>query len=165
MKKVLFLIVIAGLFISCKKEPITPGNYKLVEPTEDTTNWQNQYTNGGTVPTWGTSNDTNEVFGTTWVLTYLQIGFSTPPLPSDTIRFVSNISYTINGGAVKPYTLTAGIGTSSKSLTLNYHYPFGSGNYVGQVANTFVSDGMILNCEFINTNTTTIMVRASFTKL
>lgn len=164
---IIFGFLITSLFGSCKKEEITPGNYTTTVPPVDTTNWQTSYTNGGTIPSWGngTSNDTNEVVGTVWVLTYLQIGFSTPPLPVDTIRFIDNITYTINGGGGKPYTLTSGVATSSKSLTLNYHYPFGSGNYVGQVSSTFVTDAVILNCEFINTNTTTTTVRASFAKI
>lgn len=159
------IILLGSLFTSCKKDNITPGNYKTVTPPIDTTHWQTQYSNGGTVPTWNAGGDTNVAVGTTWVLTYLQVGFSTPPLPIDTIRFISNTSYTINNGGAKPYTLTAGVATSSKALTLNYHYPFGSGNYVGQVSSTFVTDGVILNCEFVNTNTTTTTVRASFTKL
>lgn len=165
MNKLIFLFGLIMLFASCKKDEITPGNYKTSPPPVDTSHWQNQYGNGGTLPTWTSGSDTNVAVGTTWVLTYLQVGFSTPPLPIDTIRFINNNSYTINGGSVRPYTLTAGVATSSKSLTLNYHFPFGSGNYVGQVATTFVTDGVILNCEFVNTNTTTTTVRASFSKI
>ncbi len=166
-KSILFLVslVIVILLASCKKDSITPGNYKLQSPPVDTSHWQNQYSNGGTVPNGGSTTTPNEVAGTTWVLTYIQIGYSNPTLPIDTIRFIDNTNYTINGGTYKPYQLTAGIGVSSKSLTLNYHYPFGSGNYTGEVAPTFVSDGLILNCEFINTNTTTTKVRASFKKI
>ena len=161
----LFILILSCVcFISCKKEEITPGNYQTTQPVTETTNWQDQYGNGGTVPTW-TNSDTNEIIGTTWVLTFLQIGFSTPPLPIDTIRFINTTTYTINGGTPKPYTLTTGVGVNSKSLTLNYHYPFGSGNYVGEVASSFVSDGVILNCEFTNTNTTTTTIKASFIKL
>ena len=166
MKKIITLVSIICLVYSCKKEAITPGNYKVVPTQQDTSHWQSQYSSGGVLPNWGGgSNVNNEVYGTKWVLTYLQVGFSSPPLPIDTILFVNNTHYTINSGAVKPYTLTSGVGVSSKSLTLYYHYPFGSGHYSGQVSSSFVSDGVILNCEFVNINTSTTKVRASFNKI
>lgn len=151
------------LFSSCTKEPI--GHYELADPIVDTSHWQNDYSNGGDLPTWGTGGQDNELVGTTWVLTYLQIGFSIPPLPIDTVRFLTNTNYTINSGSVRTYQLTNNVTLSSKTLTLNYHYPFGSGNYSGEVASTFVSDGVILNCEFLNINSTTTTVRASFQKI
>jgi len=163
---VLFGVLVMTGFASCKKEVITPGNYILGQPSVDTTNWQSLYGDSGTVPTWSNNSSTpNELVGTKWVLTYLQIGFSTPPLSVDTIYFVNNTEYTINTGAVRTYQLSVGVTLSSKSLTLNYHYPFGSGNYTGEVASTFVSDGVILNTEFLNTNSSTTTVRASFLKL
>jgi len=160
----LLLITLFSIY-SCKKE-VTPGNYTLGQPTTDTTTWQWQYTYGGVLPNWGSGSLTNELVGTKWVLTYLQIGFSTPPLPIDTIRFVNNVNYTINNdGITRTYQLYNGVTVSSKTLVLNNHYPFGSGNYSGQVSSTFVAEGIILNCEFVNTNTTTTTVRASFLKL
>ncbi len=162
---ILGFILSIFLLASCKKDSITPGNYKTTPAPIDTNHWQNQYTNGGVLPTNTSNSGANEVVGTTWVLTYLQIGFSTSPLPIDTIRFITNNQYSINSGAVRPYNLSTSAGVSSKSLTLNYHYPFGSGNYSGQVASTFVADGVILNCEFVNTNTSTTKVRASFKKI
>ncbi len=160
----LLLLFIISL-ISCSKEPITPGNYTISEEYLDTSSWQTGYKSGGVLPIWTDSLDSNELVGTRWVLTYLQVGFSNPPLPIDTVYFINNVKYTINSGSQRTYQLSSGITTSSKTLVLNYHYPFGSGNYVGQVASTFVSDGVILNCEFKNTNTTTTVVRASFSKL
>jgi hypothetical protein len=150
---------------SCKDD-IKPGNYTLGQPSTDTTTWQWQYTYSGVLPNWGSGSINNELVGTKWVLTYLQIGFSTPPLPIDTIRFVSNVNYTINNdGITRTYQLSNGLIVSSKTLTLNNHYPFGSGNYSGQVSSTFVTEGVILNCEFVNINTTTTTVRASFLRL
>lgn len=163
---ILFGFLLASLFTSCKKEEITLGNYTLGNQPSNTNNWQTQYSNGGVVPNWGGSGSVpNEVVGTRWVLTYLQVGLATPPLPVDTIYFVDNVNYTINSGSYRTYQLSNGVTTSSKTLTLNYHFPFGSGNYSGEVAPTFVSDGVILNCEFHNTNTTTTTVRASFLKI
>ena len=166
MKNLSFIFLFGFILVSCSKEDMTPGSYKPSQPEpEDTTSWQSLYQDAGTLPNWSGGNQSNELVGTTWVLTHLQIGLTTQPLPIDTIRFINNIYYTINSGAVRTYQLSAGVATSSKSLTLNYHYPFGSGNYKGEVASTFVSDGVIYNCEFYNTNTSTMMVRATFIKL
>ncbi len=162
--KIYFLIGCLFCLIACKKDSITPGNYQAPQtPIADTSNWQNQYSNGGVLPNWGNGAD-NELVGTIWVLTNIQTSFSSV-LPIDTIRFISNTNYTINSGSVRTYTLTTGVTLSSKTLTLNYHYPFGSGNYAGEVASTFVSDGVIINCEFTNINSPASIVRAWFTKL
>jgi hypothetical protein len=166
MKKLSFIFLLSFILVACSKEKITPGSYTQGQPQpEDTTSWQSLYEDAGVLPSWGNVNQTNELVGTTWVLTHLQIGLTTQPLPIDTVRFINNIHYTINSGAVRTYQLSVGVATSSKSLTLNYHFPFGSGNYKGEVASTFVSDGVIYNCEFYNTNTSTMMVRASFVKI
>ena len=169
MKKILSLLVVSSLmfFMSCQKDTIVPGNYTPKPEAKDTTKWQTNYTNSGVIPTFNsTSSSTpNELVNTKWVLTFLQIGFSTPPLPIDTIYFVDNTHYTINSGSNRTYSLVNNVALSSKTLTLNFHYPFGSGNYSGQVAQTFVTDGVILNTEFVNTNTSTITVKASFLKL
>jgi hypothetical protein len=166
MKNLRFIFLLSVILVSCSKEDMTPGSYKPSQPPpQDTTSWQSTYEDAGTIPNWGSGSQTNELVGTTWVLTNLQIGLTTQPLPIDTIRFVNNIYYTINSGSVRTYQLSSGVATSSKSLTLNFHYPFGSGNYKGEVSPTFVSDGVIYNCEFYNTNTSTMMVRASFIKL
>ena len=166
MKNLGFIFLLSVILVSCSKEDMTPGSYKPSQPpAQDTTSWQSTYEDAGTLPNWGSGSQTNELVGTTWVLTHLQIGLTTQPLPIDTIRFVNNIYYTINSGSVRTYQLSSGVATSSKSLTLNFHYPFGSGNYKGEVSPTFVSDGVIYNCEFYNTNTSTMMVRASFIKL
>lgn len=166
MKNLGFIFLLSVILVSCSKEDMTPGSYKPSQPPDqDTTSWQSTYEDAGTLPNWGSGSQTNELVGTTWVLTHLQIGLTTQPLPIDTIRFVNNIYYTINSGSVRTYQLSSGVATSSKSLTLNFHYPFGSGNYKGEVSPTFVSDGVIYNCEFYNTNTSTMMVRASFIKL
>jgi len=150
---------------SCGKNEITPGNYTITPEAIDTSNWQYQYTYAGVLPNWGNNQLSNELVGTRWVLTFLQIGFSFPPLPIDTVDFISNQYYTINGGAVKTYQLTSNVGISSKTLILNYHYPFGSGNYAAQVASTFVEDGVISLAQFVNTNTPTYTIIATFTRI
>ena len=152
------------LLLSCKKDAITPGNYTTTPATPDTSHWQNQYTSGGTLPTWTTGITNNELVGTTWVLTNLQTSFSSV-LPIDTVRFIDNTYYTINSGAVKTYQLSSGVASNSKTLTLNFHFPFGSGNYSGEVASTFVTDKAMNNVEFKNIQTTSTTVRAWFIRL
>ncbi len=164
MVKFIVYSALAILLFSCKKEPITPGNYTTTAPLPDTSHWQNQYGNGGTLPTWGNGNSNNELVGTKWVLTNLQTGFSTM-LPIDTIRFISNTYYTINSGAVKTYQFSSGVASNSKTLTLNYHFPFGSGNYSGEVASTFVTDSVMNNVEFKNIQNTATIVRAWFVRI
>lgn len=159
---IVFGMLLVNTLTSCKKESIKPGNYDLVKPNQQINNVD--YIDGGTMPnTNGVKK--NELNGTKWVLTYLQIGLSTPPLPIDTLKFVNNNTYVINSGTARTYSLYNNVGTSSKTLILNNHYPFGSGNYAGEIANTFASDGVILNTEFINTNTKTIKIIASFKKI
>jgi hypothetical protein len=158
------LFVILSLFASCNKEPITPGNYKAgTLPVDDTTTWQWQYGNGGTLPNWG-GNQGNDLVGTKWVLTKVMSGFATT-YPNDTIAFVSNTNYTCNNNAVRPYQITAGVASTNKTLSLYYFYPFGGSHYSGEVGQFFVTDGVINNCEFMNIQNTTSTVKAWFVKI
>lgn len=164
VKYIVYLALIILLF-ACKKDAITPGNYTTTPAQQDTSHWQNQYGNGGTLPSWGSGNSTNnELVGTRWVLTNLQTSFSSV-LPIDTVRFIDNTYYTINSGAVKTYQFSSGVASNSKTLTLNYHFPFGSGNYSGEVASTFVTDSVINNVEFTNIQNTSTTVRAWFVRI
>jgi len=152
------------LLASCKKEPITPGNYNPnVDPPEDTTTWVWQYGNGGTLPNWS-PNQNNDLYGTTWVLTKVVTAFATS-YPNDTIRFVGNTNYTLNNGAIRPYQLSSSAGSTNKTLALYYFAPFGGSHYSAQVGYYFVSDGFIANAEFTNIQNTTMTVKAWFTKL
>ena len=158
------LFLILSLFVSCSKEPITPGSYQAgTLPVEDTTTWQWQYSNGGTLPNWGI-NQGNDLVGTKWVLTKVMSGFATT-YPNDTIVFVSSTNYTCNNNAVRPYQLTAGVASTNKTLSLYYFYPFGGSHYSGEVGQFFVSDGVINNCEFINIQNTTSKIKAWFVKI
>jgi len=157
-------IILIMLLYSCEKEPIVPGSY-VAKPEKQDSIIPIEYIDGGTLPNFGNNLTPNEISGSRWVLTFLQIGFSTPPLPIDTVYFVDNTHYTINSGSNRTYQFYSGVSTSSKTLTLNYHYPFGSGNYTGQIAPTFMTDSLILNTEFTNTNTSTITVKASFKRI
>lgn len=159
------IIGLAVLIVSCEKEPITPGNYSAGTPTPpDTTTWQWQYGNGGTLPNWGSGTQTNELVGTVWVLTKVVNGFATS-YPNDTIKFVNNTNYTLNNGAVRPYQLSSSAGSTNKTLALYYFAPFGGSHYSAQVGFYFVSDGFMNNAEFTNIQNTTATTRAWFVKL
>lgn len=161
IKLLTITILISLLFSSCTKQSVTIGNYTNVNPPSQ--NNQTNYINGGNVPT-STVTSSNVAVGTNWVISYLKVGFTTMSVPLDTIRFVDNQYYTINNGAVKPYQLTNGA-LSSYNLVLNFFYPFGSGNYSGEVSLTFVTDGVINFCQFTNINSTQQTVIASFIKI
>lgn len=165
MKKIALIFSLVILITSCKKEAITPGNYTAGTPTpQDTSTWQWQYQNGGTLPNWGGGNQTNELVGTTWVLTKVVTAFATS-YPNDTIRFITNTNYTLNSGAVRPYQLTSGVASTNKTLSLYYFAPFGGSHYSGEVGQYFVSDAVINNCEFKNIQNTTSLVKAWFVKI
>lgn len=171
IKSVGFIILISfglflflSLFASCKKEPITPGNYQAGKvPPEDTTTWQWQYGNGGTLPNWN-GNQLYDLVGTKWVLTKVVTGFATT-YPNDTIKFINNNNYVLNSNAARPYQISAGVASTNKTLTLYYFYPFGGSHYSGEVGQFFVTDGVINNCEFMNIQNSTSTVRAWFVKL
>ena len=162
MKKIILTLFPICLFLCCKKEPITPGSYKLgKEPEKDTSTWVWQFPDNGILPNWGNPNPKNELNGTIWILTKHVTQFATVQ-SNDTIRFVDNRYYTINNGAVIPYTLSSGVSTTSKTLTLYYFYPFGSGHFSGQVSQNFITDGVISNSEFKNIETTNTLIKAWF---
>lgn len=156
---VLALIGIALLLSSCKKEDYTP--YEIVEETQDTTHWQDGYTNGGTL-TGGSYS--NPLIGTKWVLTKYVSAFATE-YPNDTIEFISNNTYKLNGGGDRPYTLSNIPSSTNYDLTLNYFSPFGGSHYSGNVGYYFVDDGEINNIEFTNIQNTSMTIRAWFEKM
>ena len=164
MKKLLFLFVIILSFASCKKEePLVPMEQVPDEVYADSTAWQDQYNNGGTLPT-GSSNGTNDLVGTTWVLTKMVSSFATE-YPNDTIRFTSNTEFTLNGGAVRPYQLNSLPSSTNYDLSLYYFSPFGGSHYSGQVGFYFVDDAEINNVEFEDIQNTNSTIRAWFIKL
>jgi hypothetical protein len=169
-KDIIYVIKSVGLFLflslfpSCNKEPITPGNYKAgTLPVDDTTTWEWQYTNGGTLPN-NTGNQLYDLVGTKWLLTKVVTAFSTS-YPNDTLKFINNNNYILNSNAVRPYQISAGVASTNKTLTLYYFYPFGGSHYSGEVGQFFVTDGVINNCEFMNIQNTTSTVKAWFVKI
>jgi hypothetical protein len=127
--------LICLLMASCKKEPITPGNYKWVEPPVDTTNWQDDYYNGGTLPNWGNGNTVeNNISGTNWVLIDVYYNYA-HVTKNDTVHFISNNKYTIGSDTTKyTYSLYETMGNST--LQLNMFIPI---NGLNLSANNFTS--------------------------
>jgi hypothetical protein len=160
MKK---LILIFGLFLSitsCKKYE---GSYQQIPDPVDTTAWQDDYTSGGVLPGGGTQTP-NTIVGTQWVLVKVVSAFSTN-YPNDTITFISSNRYVLNQNAQRPYTLSMITGSTNKSLTLDFFYPFGGSNYSGQIGQYAVEDGMMSNIEFVDLQNNTATIRAWFVKI
>ena len=160
--KNLFIVLLAVLVLtSCQKEDF--GQYQTVpENTYNAPDDTTFYVYGGTLPNSG--NATNDLVGTTWVLTKYVSAFATES-PNDTINFVSINEYTINGGAVGTYQLSSLPLSTNFDLSLYYFFPFGGSHYSGEVGNTFVQDGQITNAEFMNIQNTSSTIRAFFVKI
>jgi hypothetical protein len=56
-------------------------------------------------------------------------------------------------------------GSTNKSLTLDFFYPFGGSNYSGQIGQYAVEDGMMSNIEFVDLQNNTATIRAWFVKI
>jgi hypothetical protein len=85
--------------------------------------------------------------GTKWVVTSYNNGLSGNVYPNDTLDFISQTKYTINGGPQRIYTLNNVVGNNMKSLSL-YSFTTLGGDYSGQVQSTFIDDWVINNSEF-----------------
>ena len=159
--KNLFIILLALLALSsCKKENF--GQYHS-EP-EDTTNVPHDsttYVYGGTLPSTGAVS--NDLVGTTWVLTKYVSAFATE-YPYDTLNFVSNNGYTLNGGAIRTYQLNTIPSSTNYSLSLYFFFPFGGSHYSGDVGGMFIDDGQINNTEFTDNQNSSSTIRAWFVK-
>jgi len=126
-------IVLFTVFLtSCSKDEITPGNYAIQPTIVDTSHWQNQYTNGGSSPTYGPKNNNNELFGTNWILIDVYHNYA-HVTKDDTIHFIANNQYTVGSDTTKClYTLTYTMGNGS--ITFNQFNPI-NGLYLS--ANNF----------------------------
>jgi hypothetical protein len=136
MKNLVLILILAIGLVSCKKEDITPGNYHQTSQTQDTSNWQSNYGNGGTLPTWGNGNTTNnQLFGTNWVLTDVYNNYA-HTAKSDTVHFISNTKYTVGSNPTQ-YTYNLYSTTGNWSMTLNTFMPI---------------NGLTLSCSNFNAN-------------
>ncbi len=110
------VLLVLLILCSCKKEAITPGNYQPNITVVDTTHWQDQYGNGGTLPNWGTPNNTNPLYGTNWVLIDVNYNYA-HVTKSDTVHFISNTRYTVGSDTTKfSYALYSTMGNGTIDL-------------------------------------------------
>ena len=99
----------------------------------------------------------SNLVGTSWVVTKYVTNLSTINL-SDTLHFKTKSTYTLNGNAVRNYTLQYITSTGLYSLTLYDCYTFG-GSYSGLVLHQFISDGQVNSLSMKNLyNQQTILV-------
>ena len=159
MKKLLFALSLILIFASCKKEDF--GQYS--NQLEETNNLpETEYIYGGTLPSTGSVS--NDLVGTQWVLTKYVSAFATE-YPYDTLTFVTNNTYTINGGAVRTYQLNSLPLSTNFDLSLYYFFPMGGSHYSGEVGATFVADGQINNVQFQDLQNAGNTILAWFVKL
>jgi len=159
MKKLIFLLVLGLVFTSCKKEEFGQYN-QVLEPVDNLPT--TTYVYGGTLPSTGTVS--NDLVGTTWVLTKYVSAFATE-YPYDTIAFVSNNEYTINGGAVRTYQLNSLPLSNNFDLSLYFFFPMGGSHYSGEVGGTFIGDGEINNVQFQDIQNEGNTILTWFTKI
>ena len=164
MKKIIYILapILTVLFLStsCEKDEYEPW-VNVPEP-QDTTKWLDDYTDGGTLVN-GTGSD-NVIKGTKWVLTKMVTSFATE-YPNDTLEFISNTQYKINGTLIRNYQLSSMVGSTNYDLSLYYMTTFGGSHYSANVGFYFVDDGVIDNAEFHNIQNTTSKIRAWFKKI
>jgi hypothetical protein len=162
-KKILSFSILYVILVGCTKEPITPGNYAVGStPNEIRNNNESSYNYKGVLPSWNSQID--GLVGTKWVLRKMTVGFSTTS-PNDTITFISSTNYILNSNAPRPYNLTSSVASTNKTLTLYYFYPFGGSHYSGEVGESFISEGGINACKFINIQNSTPNIIAYFEKI
>lgn len=159
-------IIISEVLTGCSKEPITPGNYVVGDiPQQEPINWQSQFTNGGTIPTWTSQTYSNELVGTKWVLWKVSVGAVTT-LKNDTIRFVTNNKYQVNGNTNVNYNYT--LYNSQNSVTLTFA-PFQPMNYMlcstNELGVGFASGQEITGVNFENEYNVNTSFKAWFHKI
>ena len=107
----------------------------------------------------GTTTTVTSLMGTKWVVTkYIQS--LVPTYPNDTLDFISNTQYTINGSTPRNYSMSSIVGNNMKSLSL-YSFTTVGGDWGGEVQGTFINDWVINNSLFsdmFNTSTPSIRV-------
>jgi len=166
MKNLLLIlgIISAISLTSCQKYEFEGPYDQVKDSTQvDTTTWSTTYSNGGTLPT-GTGTQNAELDSTVWVLTKYVSAFATE-YPNDTLTFISNTKYTMNGGAERNYSLANIPSSTNKELSFYYFFPFGGSHYSGQVGLYFVDDGVLNNIEFTDIQNSSNTIRAWFVKI
>jgi len=106
---------------------------------------------------------TTTLVNTKWVVTkFIQNFVST--FPSDTLEFISNTQYNINGSTARNYNVSSIVGSTMKSLSL-YSFTTLGGDWSGQVQGTFINDWVINNASFTNIMNTSPETRVWLTRI
>lgn len=142
MKNIILILLTLITLSSCKKNN---DNYKTEPEPIIVNDPLSGYGNGGILPT-NTLTPNNELNGTNWILTKVQIGLSVTN-KSDTIRFINNTQYTVGSNTlILTYSLYKSGG--NQTLTLNNFMPVNGYNCSGILGLTFVNYGQIVGVEF-----------------
>lgn len=162
---VLFVLVL-GL-TSC--EPDYETNYSQDDYTYETDSLvhvDDIYTDGGVLDTWGTNFGTNDLVGTKWEIHRVMQGYANT-YPSDTIEFVTDNKYTINGVGhdFRTYNYSGITGSTNYQLNFNLLSTLGGSNYSGQVSLLFIEDGVITGNEFHDLQNASLVYRVWMRKL
>lgn len=109
------------------------------------------------------SSQMSDLVNTKWVITRYNNGLSGNVYPNDTLEFLPNNTYKVNGGVSKGYMLSNIIGNNMKSLSL-YSFSTLGGDYSGEVVGSFINDWEINNSQFhdmfnVNNTVTVWMTR------
>jgi hypothetical protein len=158
---VLTTLCLLFLFTGCKKDNPTP----YIPPSEDTTTYQNPYTNGGVLPNWTNGTQTNDLVGTTWVLTKIMNGFGSTTM-HDTIHFVSNNKYYVGSDTTNSALYTLYSAQNNMTLTFKPLIPV---NYMhcstDELGLGFANGSQIIGVKFVNLYDTNTNFKAWFTKI
>jgi hypothetical protein len=147
------------LIVSIFEQTVTNGNYDWTYYSELTfiksgtvcnncvkeTKYGYTYSGVWDVPT----TSTTTLSGTKWVVTRYNNGLSGNVYPNDTLEFINNSKYEINGGPTRTYSLSNVVGNNNKSLSL-YSFSTLGGDYSGEVIGTFIDDNEINNSQFVD---------------
>ena len=157
----LLVTLTTTIFFSCKKDNPVP----IADTTPTPTTQTNPYTNGGTLPNWTSGTQTNELVGTTWVLTKIINGFGTT-IMNDTLHFVTSGKYYVGSDTTNSalYTLYS----AQNTMTLTFK-PLISVNHIfcstNQLGPGFASGPLIIGVEFKDPYNTSNTFKAWFTKI
>lgn len=163
MKNILILVLSVITIIGCKKQELgepLPSEEVVVEQK-----WRDTYDDGGLIS--GDVDDVVTLVGTEWELTYFIKGFAGGNLQvgdRDTILFVSNHDYTVNGqsNSLQIYTLNSVFGSNDYNLSISNYYRFGD-TYSAYINETMILYGLMDKIEFTSDyNTNSLEIKATF---
>lgn len=167
MRYLSILFVLSLGLLSCEVENET--NYSQDDYTyqEDSlVHVDDIYSDGGILPDWGASFGTNDLVGTKWEIYRIIQGYANSYV-SDTLEFITDNKYTINGVGhdFRTYNYSGITGSTNYQLNINLLSTLGGSNYSGQVGLLFIEDGFIAGNEFHDLLNASLVYRVWMKKL